>query len=307
MAWSNKVVLICTVLAVACGDDGAGDGSSDGSTGEGTNSGSATSNASTGVADGSSGSPSTGSAATDSTTEAGDTATTDGPTLCPDDSCAVDCEQFTCGDNTQFDAQGCARPGCGYGDECGADERCFVGELFGQCVSSGLFCEWSDASMSCECSGPADCGGGFCVDAASYPDGEPGPSGGARVENGCAPNDGPAKDFQFGLDDSTCEAGFTPKSPSLWLSLFEVDGPVTGTFTVGIQSTSFDGQGWYTDGSGGDPSPVWYGTLTITTWDESGVSGSYEIWAGKDESGAYGHYEADFDSIPDCELAVPCG
>lgn len=67
-----------------------------------------------------------------------------------------------------FDADGCLRRPCTADGECAADERCFRGQDFGLCESSGRSCS-EDPDGTCLCTADDDCGGGHCIPAAELP------------------------------------------------------------------------------------------------------------------------------------------
>ena len=231
--------------------------------------------------------------------------TTDGPTDCANGSCAIECGEDGCGPLDQFDAQGCQRPSCSDDADCGGSERCFVGDLFGVCVSSGSSCEYDDELMMCLCGGLTDCNGGYCVDAEAYPEGTAGPDGASRLQNGCAPNDGPAVDILIGLPDGTCASLFGPE-PAMRFSIYDLEFGTTGTFEIGIQNTGTAGQGWYQNGDSGES--VWLGTVTISEWGlDAGIAGSYEVWAGEQADGGFGHYVGTFSDAQFCDNEADCG
>lgn len=224
---------------------------------------------------------------------------------CEFSGCAVDCESYNCGALGEFDADGCLRQPCGGANPCGEGEVCYQPELFGGCTGSANFCEYDEELMACSCGGTDDCGGSFCVAEAEYPEPMAGPRGGARIENGCSPDDGPAKNFLFGLPDDTCESPLI-KGTSVSITLYDTDAPVTGTFPIGIQNSSLEGQGVYTDDEG-ETYPIWLGTLTIDSWDASGATGSYEIWAGETAEGGFNYLADTFTTIQDCGGDPFCG
>jgi len=240
-------------------------------------------------------------------TTAGETGggTTAGPLGCDGGGCAIECGVGGCGPLDHFDAEGCQRPSCSDDDQCGAQERCYVGELFGQCVSSGLFCDYDDELAMCICGGSEDCGGGYCVDADVYPEGNAGPDGPARLDNGCAPDDGPAIDIRIGLVDGSCESVFGAE-PNLRFSLHDAEFGETGTYEIGIQHSGTVGQGWYQDGD--ETHPVWIGTVTISQWGlDAGIAGSYEVFAGEQKDTGFGHYVGTFDGAQFCDSNPGCG
>lgn len=68
-----------------------------------------------------------------------------------------------------FDADGCLRARCTDDASCADDERCFRGEDFGLCESSGMTCGEDDAGTACHCTRTTDCGGGHCIPADDFP------------------------------------------------------------------------------------------------------------------------------------------
>lgn len=93
----------------------------------------------------------------------------------PDHGCtgAIDCSvSGDCGMLQPFTAHGCLRTRCDQnGDsDCGGDERCYRPQDFGGCTSSGLDCSDDPATMTCQCTADADCGGAFCIPASDYPE-----------------------------------------------------------------------------------------------------------------------------------------
>ena len=225
---------------------------------------------------------------------------------CEFSGCAVDCEGFNdCGPLGEFDADGCQRQRCGATDPCAAGEVCYQPELFGGCTGSASFCEMDEELMQCVCGGTDDCGGAYCVAEGDYPEPMAGPGGGARIENGCSPDDGPAKVFLFGTPDDTCESPLI-KGTSVSITLYDTDAPVTGAFPIGIQNSSLEGQGVYADDRG-NVFPIWLGTLTIDSWDDSGATGSYEIWAGETKERGFNYIADTFSTVQDCGGDPFCG
>ena len=80
----------------------------------------------------------------------------------------VDCQLNLCGGvGDVFDEGGCLRMSCQTDDDCAADERCYHGEQFGDCLPSVVFCDTEDGL--CLCGSTDDCGGAFCVPEELYP------------------------------------------------------------------------------------------------------------------------------------------
>jgi len=82
----------------------------------------------------------------------------------------VNCEDgFQCGDlSSPFDSDGCLRPSCNSDEDCAEGDRCYIGQDFGDCLSSNVFCD-QEGDM-CLCGSSDDCGGAFCVPQEIYPD-----------------------------------------------------------------------------------------------------------------------------------------
>ena len=309
MKYRGRLIFSIPLALAACDNKGSlGEFADEGSAGDGTDSGGDATDddgpstaTSTGDGDG-------GTQDDDSSTQDGGSDSTDDgdELLCVDGSCAVSCAEAGCGPLDQFGADGCQRPSCQQHDECGADERCYLGDLFGSCVSSGWSCSLDPVfDNACVCGGTADCGGGYCVDAEDYPQPAAGPSGPSRLENGCAPDDGPAKEILIGLVDGSCDAEFD-FAPALRFSIWDLEPGTTATFEIGNTHTGLEGQGSYLTEEGSFP--VRIGTVTISEWGlDAGIAGSYEIFAGETETGGTHYLVGTFDNAQDCDGDPACG
>ncbi|MEM6994006.1 MAG: hypothetical protein AAF721_26070 [Myxococcota bacterium] len=216
--------------------------------------------------------------------------------------CPIECEGEECGPLGQHDEGGCLRRPCQDDDPCDDGQRCYIPSLFGGCVSSGWSCELSDGA--CLCGGDADCGGGYCVDEDDYPQAAAGPEGASQIVNGCAPNDGPAKDLAIGLSDGMC-GGTQDDLPLVRLTIYDLDPGETGTYSLGNGGAS-EGHGIYTDAQGANFS-VYSGSVAFTEY-AGFAAGSYEIWVGDIGGGGETMYVAgDFDLAEDCGGDPGCG
>ena len=212
-----------------------------------------------------------------------------------DEGCAVDCgEIYQCGGLSRFDDFGCTRPNCSDDEDCGDGERCYYGEMFGECNSSGVFC--SDDSGECTCGQDDDCGGRYCVPEEDYPPANPLPGSASRIDIGCAPNDGPAIEISLGLDDGSCMMP-VPTSPPLQLVIY-ADPGTTGTWEIANPAAS----GTYFDGVASHP--VTIGTVTIDEY-AGFAAGSYGVVA--DTGTELVHLAGDFDLTEDCGSYIVCG
>ncbi len=192
-----------------------------------------------------------------------------------DDSCGVG--------TSRQDENGCPRPDCGSG--CPDGMRCFEPALWGGCAYS--YEECTEQEGVCECVISDDCGGAWCVPEDAFTT-VPGIS---RFESTCAPNDGPAVHLRIGLEAETCNADYAAQQ---WLELqLWRPGPLApGVYPIdaAIYNTSGD-----------DPGPQVYGIVTIESWDNNVVSGSYLIgFENVDLAG-------DFSQTPYCDLQPMCG
>lgn len=143
---------------------------------------------------------------------------------------------------SEFDASGCLRAECTADSDCAADEVCFVPNVWGGCVSSGVLCQEVDGA--CECAKDADCGGSYCakkVDAppAACPEFA---DADACLDAGCSEFDGGTRLVQKG-DSCECEAS---GGHCLWFEGGESGGSASpaaffhlGTSEVAVFSTDF--------------------------------------------------------------------
>lgn len=296
MTYSFKTIASLGLLAListGCDKEGSlgelpttseGSGGSEGTGGEtGTEAGSATES---------------GSAESGSATE---TSADSGVVGCGPGQCEVfpiDCGPDGCGGLGRIDEEGCFRPGCSTDEECGDDERCYRPMDFGNCVSSDVFCEDNFETMQCECGSTDDCGGSYCVPADVYPTPAEGPSDAGIVADDCAPDDGPAMAFSFGLANDTCGDPAPPESAVVRIRIDYFDDTVV-THEFGITS----GLGWGTyDAGDGVLVDALFGHLNIDAWDAGGVTGSYDIVL---EDGSY--YAATFEGAAYCPEDPMCG
>lgn len=100
--------------------------------------------------------------------------------------------------------------------------------------------------------------------------GEPTAPGDASVHDSCAPNDGPALEFRLALDAATCEAGWADEQ--LRVMIFQ-----GGPLAPGEYSLAQGGFASLQPKGVQDPVTTNDGTLTIVSWDDGGVTGSYAL------------------------------
>lgn len=300
------LTMICCLLAGAAGCDRKGSlgNYTDSDDVAGSGQGGATAAATGGEPTDSatSDSATSGSATSGSATSVGDD---EGPTATDDDGtpgvceagCAIECIDARCGPLGQHHEDGCLRRPCQRDDACDDGDRCYIPVRFGGCASSGWDC--FDEGGNCMCGGDADCGGGYCVDAADFPEPVDNPGAPGRVQPGCAPDDGPAIDIHLGVDTEGCGSPFEGTA-ELRVSIIEARQGELGTFSVG----------------GTGPVLAWYdlepgmigiaGDVTITSY-EGGVDGNYDIWVSDDQGQTNRYLAGSFEDLPFCDVQPACG
>ncbi len=242
---------------------------------------------------------------TEATTDTESTDTTGDPNTCPQTenfTChefEIDCNQIDCGSlDSPFDENGCLRETCNSGGGCSEGDECYTPIDWGGCASSGLFCSDSNLQMACICGGDADCNGSYCVPHELYPVTEF-MGGPGRVDNSCAPDDGPAHEFIFGLAEQTCDALVEGESLRIILHSenfgFGFEPLPPGTYSL----EGGNGFAFYDDGIN-DPKASDMGFVHIDSWDTV-VSGSYKVWAGDNV------FEGEFSAIEYCDNNPLCG
>ena len=197
---------------------------------------------------------------------------------------AYDCGS-SCGElGSRFDAEGCLRPSCSGDGDCGDGEVCY-GANWGLCTSSQYNC--ADSMGSCECDSTDDCAGNYCVPASALPGAATSPEG-VRLDNDCAPDDGPAIKLELGLADVEGVCKSELGDPWLSLTVTDLGAPLApGTYPAsqGTSSSGAYGGGW----------------LTIDSWVDGYASGSYAAIFGD------ALYEGAFVDVEFCSSDVLCG
>ncbi len=215
---------------------------------------------------------------TDATTATSSTGTTGEPAVCdnPNFTCEqyeLDCELHNCGElDSHFDADGCLRTPCSDASDCGDAELCYAAYLYGGCVGSEVFCEDYDEDMSCSCGGSDDCNGAFCVPAELVP-GEL-QLGPGTFTDGCAPNDAPAYDIEFGLESATCDAPWSMDQLRVRINLVADQLP-PGDYSV----TADDGWGQIDLWGDNGWQQITEGVVTIVSWEGDVITGAVELHA----------------------------
>lgn len=214
--------------------------------------------------------------------------------------CAIACTEVLCGPLSQHHEDGCLRRACHNDDPCDETERCYIpARVVGGCVSSGWSCDVLDGD-TCLCGGDADCAGGYCVDEADFPTPAAGPSGAAQLVSSCGPDDGPAMDLRFGLEDASCGAAFGDGA-TVRIQIPNLQPGDTGTYEINMLSGNLDAHAWYSDGVGPQVAAP-SGTVTITAFDGS-VTGTYELFGGLSEF----HVGGEFEMLENCGGNPQCG
>ncbi|MEZ4384965.1 MAG: hypothetical protein R3A79_26785 [Nannocystaceae bacterium] len=271
----HRILTFGGVMSLGCA--GGGSGSSESST---------SSDASTTDA-----SASSTTADIDATTDT-DASTGDPPAdACPDD------DDYDCSEPPQ-----CAYPGVGVSRR---DENCcnrpsgatgcpegwalYSPQEFGGCSPSHIQC--TEENNICECFATEDCNGSWCVPEDALDDALDGP---ARIEGRCLDRMDVLR-LTIGLAASTCDAsvGVAP-----WLELDITGGAPLEPGSYAIQGARYD-----MDGDGAvdvEQAPYFdYASITIDSWDQDLVAGSYLI-----HIGAY-HLSGTFAEAPYCAVD-PC-
>jgi hypothetical protein len=240
--------------------------------------------------------------------DSGDAGTGPGPGACPDEgNCQlfpIDCTDGSnaCGTlDSIFDDEGCLRQSCSGATGCGDGERCYSPQDFGGCTGSAVFCEDDVELQTCVCGGTADCGGAYCIPEGLYPTPAPGPGSTARVTDDCAPDDGPAFTFTFGLPGDACDIAAPPPGTELATIQLWIDALDPGVYPLG-QFVSPQHYGSYDDGTGVVQNAT-AGSVTITAVDAAGVDGSWELVLG--EGGSF--IGGSFEDMAYCPADVLCG
>jgi hypothetical protein len=236
----------------------------------------------------------TGSSSSTTDTTTSDT-TTSGGAACEGIAgfaCAepLDCGEEACGPlDSHYDDEGCPRPTCAADSDCADGERCY-GANWGQCTASVMDC--SDAGGTCECGFSGDCGGNYCVPEDRFPTTAATPVN-VRADYACAPDDGPAVKFEFGVSeaepDALCKAELAPG----WL---RIDLWESAPLSAGLHPVSEIGGSVTRDGD--LTSSV--GWVRIDSWVGDVINGSFGVIIG-DEL-----IEGDLVDVPFCKYDDTC-
>lgn len=299
------VASVCLALA-ACDDKGSLGEYPD--TEGGSDDAATTTTSTSGTTDDGSGDGATTTTSTTGSTSAdsGDSGDTGTPGQCAEEgNCEafpVDCSDDGCGGlGSVFDEDGCLRQFCSPG-ECAEGERCYRPESFGGCMGSGLYCEDDFELQMCICSGPADCGGAYCVPEAVYPATDAPPAGAAIATNGCAPTDAETIDLIFGLSSDACDVfAPDPGAANVVLSIVAQDLAV-GMYEIGNYAPT-EHIAFYDDGTGVTGS-AWSALLVIEANDANGLDGWWELNDSADGGVFIG---GTFEDLPLCPQDVLCG
>lgn len=161
-------------------------------------------------------------------------------------------------------------------------------------VSTGEVSTGDSVSTTTEVSSTGTEGETFADTMGESSTGEPTAPGDASVHDSCAPNDGPALEFRLELDAATCEAGWVDEQ--LRVMIFQ-----GGPLAPGEYSLAQNGFASLQPKGVQDPVTTNDGTLTIVSWDDGGVTGSYTLTFPNAEvrEGAF--------AGPYCPGNVPCG
>lgn len=123
--------------------------------------------------------------------------------------------------------------------------------------------------------------------------------GPGRAEEACSPDDGPAVELFFGLEDATCDA-VSAGGPILRLIVFNRSAPLApGSYALDGMDGGFV---WLdADGDGNADVDATTGMVTIEAWSGDRVTGSYAVDRGDAET-LVGDFAVSF-----CDANPMCG
>lgn len=126
----------------------------------------------------------------------------------------------------------------------------------------------------------------------------PAPVVAERAVKTCAPDDGPAIRFEFGLATDACDSEWGTGTAILTVDTYgDLTWMSAGTFTL----TATNGRVEYATSKEAQKELATSGTLEVTSWTAAGANGTYDF------TFPSGHLTGEFDDALGCDAGEVCG